>query len=67
MLRIPLDTVILTLKDMMGDAEKVTDVLNECIEPPNVGTIQRSYEVRHSRVLLSGMARFLILILNLAE
>lgn len=45
MVRIPLDTVILTLKEMMADDEKVSDVLNDCIEPPNVKTIERSYRV----------------------
>ena len=42
MVRIPLDTVILTLKEMMADDEKVSDVLNDCIEPPKVETIARS-------------------------
>ena len=45
MVRTPLDSVILTLKEMMGDDEMVTDVLNDCIEPPNMRTIERSYKV----------------------
>jgi HrpA-like RNA helicase len=45
MLRTPLDSVILTLKEMMGDDEKVSTVLGDCIEPPNLSTIERSYEV----------------------
>lgn len=45
MVRIPLDTVILTLKEMMADDEKVSEVLDDCIEPPNVKTIERSYRV----------------------
>lgn len=45
MVRIPLDSVILTLKEMMADDEKVTDVLHDCIEPPNMSTIERSFKV----------------------
>lgn len=45
MVRVPLDSIILTLKEMMKDDEKVTDVLHECIEPPNTSTIDRSYQV----------------------
>lgn len=45
MIRIPLDSVILTLKEMMREDERVTDVLNDCIEPPNTSTIDRSYKV----------------------
>ena len=48
MVRVPLDTVILTLKEMMADDERVSDVLDDCIEPPNVSTIQRSYKVSFS-------------------
>jgi HrpA-like RNA helicase len=43
--RIPLDSVILTLKDMMGNEELVTNVLQDCIEPPNLSTIDRSFQV----------------------
>ena len=45
MVRIPLDSVILTLKEMLLDDERVTDVLHDCIEPPNMSTIERSYKV----------------------
>lgn len=46
MVRIPLDSVILTLKEMMADDEIVTNVLYDCIEPPNMNTIDRSFKVR---------------------
>jgi HrpA-like RNA helicase len=43
MLRIPLDSVILMLKQMLSD-EEVTQVLLSCLEPPNISTIDRSFE-----------------------
>lgn len=43
MLRIPLDSVILMLKQMLHD-EDITQVLLSCLEPPNISTIDRSYE-----------------------
>ena len=43
MLRIPLDAVILMLKEMLSE-EKVQEVLASCIEPPNMITIERSFE-----------------------
>lgn len=43
MARIPLDSVILMLKQMLAD-EKVTEVLQDCLEPPNLSTIDRSFE-----------------------
>lgn len=43
MLRIPLDSVILMLKGMLTD-EQVTAVLLDCLEPPNIATIGRSFE-----------------------
>jgi ATP-dependent RNA helicase DHX57 len=43
MLRIPLDSVILTLKGMLSD-ESVTTVLASCLEPPNYAAIDRSFE-----------------------
>jgi HrpA-like RNA helicase len=42
-LRIPLDSVILMLKEMLKD-EEVGEVLQDCIEPPNTTTIQRSFQ-----------------------
>lgn len=44
--RTPLDSVILMLKEMLTD-EKVTSVLMECLEPPNISTIGRSFESLH--------------------
>ena len=43
MLRIPLDSVILMLKVMLAEGE-VTKVLLDCLEPPNIATIDRSFE-----------------------
>lgn len=43
MLRVPLDSVILTLKQIMPD-EDITEVLLSCLEPPNISTIDRSFE-----------------------
>jgi Helicase conserved C-terminal domain len=43
MVRIPLDTVILSLKDMLPDY-RISEVLMECLEPPDVKTIERSFE-----------------------
>jgi HrpA-like RNA helicase len=42
-LRIPLDSVILTLKKMLSD-ECITEVLASCLEPPNTSTIDRSFQ-----------------------
>jgi HrpA-like RNA helicase len=43
MLRIPLDSVILMLKEMLSD-EDVTAVLLDCLEPPDIATIDRSFK-----------------------
>ena len=43
MVRIPLDSVILMLKEMVSD-ENVREVLASCLEPPNMMTIERSFE-----------------------
>jgi hypothetical protein len=43
MLRIPLDSVILMLKEMLSD-ENVTAVLLDCLEPPDIATIDRSFQ-----------------------
>jgi Helicase conserved C-terminal domain len=45
MVRIPLDSVILMLKEMLD--EKVTPVLLGCLEPPNTSSIDRSFESLH--------------------
>ena len=42
MVRIPLDSVILMLKEMLTD-EKVSKVLLDCLEPPDITTIDRSF------------------------
>jgi hypothetical protein len=42
-LRTPLDSVILMLKEMLGD-ENATDVLSSCIEPPDTTAIEASYK-----------------------
>jgi HrpA-like RNA helicase len=41
--RTPLDSVILTLRTILEDGE-VTSTLLECIEPPQMATISRSFE-----------------------
>jgi HrpA-like RNA helicase len=45
MVRIPLDSVILMLKEMLH--EEVKPVLLSCIEPPNMDTIERSFQSLH--------------------
>jgi HrpA-like RNA helicase len=52
-LRMPLDSVILDLKVMLPD-ESVTDVLLECIEPPNIQTIDRSFASLHQKHFLTS-------------
>lgn len=42
MLRIPLDSVILTLKEMIQ--EEATPMLLQCLEPPDLSTIHRSFQ-----------------------
>jgi len=42
MLRIPLDSVILMLKEMLPE-DAVTEILQTCLEPPNLSTIERSF------------------------
>jgi 5'-3' exonuclease len=42
MLRVPLDSVILTLKEMLQ--EEATPVLLQCLEPPDLSTIERSFK-----------------------
>ncbi|KAL7470822.1 hypothetical protein ACHAXS_011092 [Conticribra weissflogii] len=45
MQRIPLDSVILMLKQIMG--KEVIPIFNECLEPPNLDTIDRSFQSLH--------------------
>ena len=46
MLRVPLDSVILMLKQILH-GEAVTDALLDCLEPPNLSTIERSFAGLH--------------------
>ena len=41
--RVPLDSVILSLKEMLGESEAVTPVLTSVIEPPDVSHIGRAF------------------------
>lgn len=41
-LRIPLDSVILTLKDIIPESESIARVLRSCIEPPDLDAIDNS-------------------------
>jgi HrpA-like RNA helicase len=41
MLRMPLDSVILMLKEILN--EETTAALLDCLEPPDLSTIERSY------------------------
>ncbi|CAB9523236.1 Probable ATP-dependent RNA helicase spindle-E [Seminavis robusta] len=43
MLRMPLDAVILQLKEILN-GEETTPALLECLEPPDLSTIERSYQ-----------------------
>ena len=43
MVRIPLDSVILMLKQMLSH-EEVTEALMSCLEPPDIRTIDRSFD-----------------------
>ena len=45
MVRIPLDSVILSLRDMLK--EEVTPVLLSCLEPPDISNIDRSFKSLH--------------------
>jgi HrpA-like RNA helicase len=51
-LRTPLDSVILMLKEMLGD-ENATDVLSSCIEPPDTTAIEASYKSLHELHFIS--------------
>lgn len=51
MVRIPLDSVILMLKDMLH--EEVKPVLMNCIEPPRMETIDKSFASLHQWSFLS--------------
>lgn len=51
MVRIPLDQVILSLRDMLGEA--VTPILLECLEPPDIFNINRSFQSLHDNNFIS--------------
>ena len=51
MSRVPLDNVILDLKQMLQ--EEATPVLLQCLEPPELRTIERSFESLHEQKFLS--------------
>lgn len=48
MVRIPLDSVILMLKEMLPDEEGVSETLMSCIEPPSFETIENSLVSLHT-------------------
>ena len=50
-LRSPLDSVILSLRDMLN--EPVTKILLECLEAPDVTTIERSFQSLHASNFIS--------------
>ena len=54
MLRIPLDSVILTLKGILPREESATQVLLECLEPPSASTIDRSLTSLHESRFISS-------------
>ena len=45
LVRSPLDTTILSLRDMLD--EPVTPILLDCLEPPDISTIDRSFQSLH--------------------
>jgi HrpA-like RNA helicase len=51
MLRMPLDSVILMLKEILH--EETTPALLNCLEPPDLSTIERSYESLHKANYIS--------------
>jgi HrpA-like RNA helicase len=51
MMRVPLDSVILSLKEMLQ--EEATPVLLDCLEPPDLSTIKRSFEHLHRNNFIS--------------
>jgi HrpA-like RNA helicase len=49
--RVPLDSTILLMKEMLH--EEATPVLLDCLEPPELATIERSFESLHSQNFLT--------------
>ena len=52
LVRSPLDNTILSLRDMMQEA--VTPILLECLEPPDVSNIERSFQSLHTSNFISN-------------
>lgn len=50
-LRTPLDSVILHLRDTLN--EPVTDILLDCLEAPDISTIERSFQSLHASNFIS--------------
>ena len=50
-LRTPLDSVILNLRDMLN--EPVTEILLNCLEAPDISTIERSFQSLHASNFIS--------------
>ena len=51
LVRSPLDNTILSLRDMLD--EEVTPILLECLEPPDISNIERSFKSLHSSNFIS--------------
>jgi len=49
--RVPLDSVILSLREMLNEA--VTPILLDCLEPPDISTIERSFQSLHESNFIS--------------
>ena len=52
-LRIPLDSVVLMLKEIIPQSESVTNVLRNCLEPPDLGSIDNSLLHLHKARLIT--------------
>lgn len=50
--RSPLDNTILSLRDMLNEA--VTPILLDCLEPPDISTIERSFQSLHASNFISS-------------
>jgi len=57
MLRIPLDSVILMLRGILTD-EAVTNVLQDCLEPPSIKTIDQSFQSLHKNHFITAPGDF---------
>jgi HrpA-like RNA helicase len=52
MVRVPLDSVILSLREMLN--EEVTPILLQCLEPPDISNIERSFESLYKSTFISS-------------